>query len=53
MFWIAAGIYVFCGLFFNTFASGEVQKWNDVKSTDKCETEIEEKSNENLKFLGE
>ncbi|KAJ3654691.1 hypothetical protein Zmor_013864 [Zophobas morio] len=53
VFWIAAGIYVFCGLFFNIFASGEVQKWNDVKSTDKCESESEEKSNENLKFLGE
>jgi hypothetical protein len=33
VFWLAAGIYVCCGLFFAIFSSGEVQSWNEPEES--------------------
>lgn len=35
MFWLAAGIYAACGIFFAIFCSGDLQKWNDVEEEEK------------------
>ncbi|XP_044252908.1 putative inorganic phosphate cotransporter [Tribolium madens] len=50
VFWLAAGIYVGCGLFYAIFCSGELQEWNGEekeegrKESNKCESENKEKS---------
>ncbi|XP_044252989.1 putative inorganic phosphate cotransporter, partial [Tribolium madens] len=49
VFWVAAGIYIGCGIFYAIFCSGELQEWNggeekEEQKSNKGESENKEKS---------
>lgn len=46
VFRLAAGIYIFCGIFYAVFSSGTIQTWNDSK-----EVEDKSKTNKNKQKL--
>lgn len=52
MFFIAAGVYIFCATFYNLFASGERQVWDNPENDDAVAARKELKKAEKKKLSG-
>ena len=47
VFFIAAGIYAFCASFYNVFASGERQPWDNPMNDDQAANNLNDANNTN------